>query len=235
MPILELAPGVFARADGLLFITSSRTLVAADLHLGYEECIGAALPLWSIAETARKLKVAIAKTQARELVLLGDIVHGTRMSEGASRCVISLLDHWRTLANVVAVAGNHEGRGRGRELLGHTVESVDRAGWHLTHGDIPGDKPSRLNPRRSIIGHVHPSVRLSPSMSAPAFVYSASLIALPAQTPFSPGLHVASREAQQAFSPWLAYGERARAVIVSRGRLLELGALEDVREAMRTR
>ena len=72
---MELAPGVFALPGRLLWLEGSRALVAADAHLGYEDVIGGALPLWSTSEIAATLCRTAAELGAREIVLLGDALH----------------------------------------------------------------------------------------------------------------------------------------------------------------
>ncbi|GAC1443552.1 MAG: hypothetical protein NVSMB59_08360 [Vulcanimicrobiaceae bacterium] len=123
-----LAPGVVALAPGLAWLPQTRTLVAADAHLAYEDVIGGTLPLWSTAEIVATLALVATRMDAREVVFLGDIVHGARMSEGAIRTVRDALDVVRALAMVTLVAGNHEGRSRAFAVLGATVESCERAG-----------------------------------------------------------------------------------------------------------
>ncbi|GAC1303602.1 MAG: hypothetical protein NVSMB21_02970 [Vulcanimicrobiaceae bacterium] len=105
-----LVPGVVALAPGLAWLPATRTLIAADAHLAYEDVIGGALPLWSTTEIAALLALVVARIGAREIVFLGDIVHGAMMSEGAMRRVRAALDLLRAAVDVTFVAGNHEGR-----------------------------------------------------------------------------------------------------------------------------
>ena len=76
-PEYEIVPGALALPHGLLFLQRTATLVAADVHLGYEDVIGGALPLWSTASIALVLAGAIERWNAREVVLLGYVVHST--------------------------------------------------------------------------------------------------------------------------------------------------------------
>jgi len=122
----ELAKGAFALGPGLLWLQSSRAIVAADTHLAYEDVIGGALPTWSTPEIAGLLLRAARRWDAREVIVLGDVIHGSRMSEGAARAVIGALDALRAEVTLTLVAGNHEGRTRGFEVLGETVESTER-------------------------------------------------------------------------------------------------------------
>ena len=195
-PAHELASGLVALPPGLLWIAATRTLVAADVHFGYEDVVGSSLPLWSTTALVSTLEIVAASMQAREIVLLGDVIHGSRMSEGAARAVAEGLAHLRGLHEVVPIAGNHEGRSRGASILGPTLESCERGGWLLVHGDRP-----RVGPR-TIVGHLHPSIHLGGGRSAPAFLAGAQLVVVPALTPYSPGLDVLAQSCTDALAPW---------------------------------
>lgn len=189
----RIAPGVLACAPGLAFIESSASVVAADAHFAYEDVVGATLPMWSTLEGIALLAAAAARTKAREIIILGDIVHGPLMTRSAARAVSAGLDSLRAIAAVTLVAGNHEGRTRALDVLGPTHDSVERAGWTLLHGDRP-----QFAGARSMIGHLHPSIHLGGSASAPVFLAAAKFIAIPALTPYSRGLNITSRECAAA-------------------------------------
>lgn len=224
---VRLAEGIDAVAPGLLWMRETRTLVAADAHLAYEDVIGGALPTWSTTDAIAVLERAAQEFGAREFLFLGDVIHGSRMSEGAAREVQSGLDRLRSLAGVTLVAGNHEGRTRGADVLGETVEYAERSGWLLVHGD----KPSCTG--RVIIGHLHPSVR-SNGTSAPAFLAGAGVIVVPALTPYSEGLDVCGDdcfEAVQAFG--VASRGQLQVVAATHERVYPLGSLSGLRQELR--
>lgn len=213
-PLVELADGVSAILPGVLWLHRSRAIVAADVHFGYEDAIGGALPAWSTVEIASSLASAARRMGAQEIVFLGDVIHGSRMSEGAARAVQSTLASLREVASLTLIAGNHEGRTRGVGILGQTVESVERDGWLLLHGDRP-------NPfARSIIGHLHPSLALDGRASAPAFLISRRLIVVPALTPYSSGLDVRSDACLRALHAWGITSRADLQVVAAAGDLL---------------
>lgn len=221
--VIELVPGVSAAAPGLLWLHRSRVIVAADVHLGYEDVIGGALPTWSIPEIVRTISAAVQSLGAQEIVLLGDVIHGSRMSEGAARAVRQGLERLRGMARLTLVAGNHEGRNRGVPLLGETVESVQRDGWMLLHGDKPGYS-------RSIIGHLHPSLPLGGGESAPAFLASQNLIVVPALTPYSAGLNVLSDACLRAIRTFgVASRQDVHVAAVTGDRVFPFGQLSQLR------
>ena len=195
---VSLGGGAHALPGGLLWIEPTASIVVADLHLGYEEAIGGALPLWSIDERLEMMERALVAREAHECILLGDVVHSVYLSEGAAAHVVAAMQRLRTICTLIVVAGNHEGRTRGTELLGDCVEEIERAGMLLAHGDRP-----RLSGARYVIGHLHPSIALGGEQSVSAFLAAPELIVLPAATPYSRGLNVLSRDCRSAIG---AYG-----------------------------
>ena len=201
----ELCEGVIALAGGLLWLARSRTIVAADAHFAYEDVIGGALPLWSTAEITQTLLIAARRMQAREIVFLGDVIHGSRMSDGAAAAVNDALDRLRKECIVTLVAGNHEGRTRGAAVLGETVDAIERDGWLLLHGD------EAVRAQRCIVGHLHPSLRMG-GTTIPVFLAAPHLVVVPALTPYSSGLNVLSRDCTAALR---RFGDTANAMVVA--------------------
>lgn len=217
--IVELLPGVSALSSGLLWLQRSRAIVAADAHLAYEDAIGAALPLWSTSEAFALLLDAIRMMRAREVILLGDAIHGSRLSEGAIRAVQRGLEDLRAAAQVSIVAGNHEGRSRGVAVLGETHESLVRDGWLMLHGDRPPSARALSEVKGTILGHLHPSLPLGGGRTAPAFLAGDRVIVVPALTPYSTGLSVFSDDCIRALKPFNAGGRRELHVVAATGEL----------------
>ncbi len=229
---VELVSGVSAVSPGLLWLHDSRALVAADVHLAYEDVIGGALPTWSTNELIATLLLAVRTMQAREIVLLGDIIHGSMMSEGAARAVRSGLDALRGAATLTLVAGNHEGRSRGAAVLGETVEAASRDGWLLLHGDRAPTGSQFAAHRGVVIGHLHPSVHAGGS-TAPAFLNGERIVVVPALTPYSGGLNVMSDECLAAIAPFNAGRPGDLCVTAVAGELLyPFGSLSELRRVM---
>lgn len=193
---LTIAPGVRGIAPGFAFIEATGSLVTADTHFGYEDAIGSALPAWSTDEMAAALLLAIRRSGAKELIILGDIVHAPRLSDGTSARVRRALDALRAECTLTLIEGNHEGRGRANAIVGETHDAIERDGWTLLHGDRP---PSSA---KVMIGHLHPSLPLAAGQTVPAFLASPRVIVVPALTPYSPGLSATSRECLNALRPF---------------------------------
>ena len=223
----ELAAGVVALAPGLAWLPATRTLVAADAHLAYEDVVGGALPLWSTTEIVATLALVAERLAAAEIVFLGDIVHGAQMSDGAMSAVRAGLDLLRGKAAVTLVAGNHEGRSRAFRVLGATVDDCERDGWLLVHGD----RPAALG-RRTIIGHLHPSLHMGGGANVPAFVASEMLVVVPALTPYSPGLDLLSRDFADAIGLWSVRRADAHVVAATPERVYPFGSLAGLRGAL---
>jgi uncharacterized protein len=220
-----LAEGVVALPEGLALLTASRVLLCADAHLGYEEVMGggAVLPLWSTGEIVQMLLRAAERTQAREIVFLGDAIHGTAMSEGAARAVGDALARLRACASVTVIAGNHEGRTRGTAILGPTLERCERDGWTLSHGDRP-----EHDDRRTIVGHLHPALHVG-GRGVPAFLACPRLVVVPAATPYARGLDVRSAAARDALASWGITRREVQVVAATGERVLPFGSLSALR------
>lgn len=226
--MVPLAPGISAVTPGLIWMHASRALLAADVHFAYEDVIGGTLPLWSTQELVGILAAAAQDLQASEIMLLGDVIHASRMSEGAARAVRAGLDSLRAIARLTLIAGNHEGRSRGAAVLGETVERAERDGWVLLHGD----RPSPFE--RSIIGHLHPSLALDRGISAPAFLAADRLLVMPALTPYSGGLDVLSDACLNALRTWGIQSRRDVQVVAAAGdSLYPFGTLSALRKWLR--
>ena len=231
-----LADGVLALPGGFAWLSASHVLVCADAHLGYEDVMGggAALPLWSTTEIVASIAVAARRHAAREIVFLGDAIHGANLSEGAARAVGAALDALRAQARVTIIAGNHEGRSRGVAVLGPTVESCERDGWTLAHGDRPEPRGSGL-PARTMIGHLHPSLHLGGEVTAPAFLGSSALVVVPALTPYSLGLDVTGDACLAALAPWGVQRRDLTVVAATAERVFPFGALSALRGTLHVR
>jgi metallophosphoesterase superfamily enzyme len=225
-----LADGVVALAHGFAFLPASRVLICADAHFGYEDVMGggSSLPLWSTAEIGATIALVAQRVAAREIVFLGDAIHGSRMSAGAARIVGDAFDALRAFATVTFIAGNHEGRTRGAAILGATVESCERDGWLLLHGDKPGPLGTR-----AIIGHLHPSIHLGGGTSSPAFLAGDRLVVVPALTPYSTGLDVLGDACIEALAPWNVTRRDLHVVGASPERVYPFGTLSRLRGALR--
>jgi len=224
----ELVAGIVALPSGAAWMPASRTLIVADAHLGYEDVVGGALPLWSTSEIFALLTLLARRLDAQEIVFLGDIVHAAQMSEGAARVVGCGLEALRAEARLTLIAGNHEGRTRGSAILGETVDAIERDGFLLVHGD----RPSPLG-TPTVIGHLHPSLRLAGGHTVPAFVGTPRLVVLPAMTPYSSGLDVCSDAFAGAVGLRGVDADDADVVAACADRLFPFGRIGPLKDLLR--
>jgi metallophosphoesterase superfamily enzyme len=149
------------------------------------------------------------------------------MSEGAARRAKDALDLLRSQCALTLIAGNHEGRMRGIDVLGETEEAIERDGWILVHGDRHVTAP------RVIVGHLHPSLPLGGGTHVAAFVAHPNLIVVPALTPYSSGLNVLSPECTQALKLWIRTTGDCTIVASTADRVYPFGCLGALRAVLR--
>lgn len=186
--------------DRALHWPARRRLLIADLHLGKADVFrhaGIGLPSGGTAHDLARLDVLLASSQANELWILGDVLHGAALP---SRWRDSW-EYWRArhpLLRVVALTGNHDRAlvkaGLDIELAGTVVEDGPFA---LRHDPEP-------HPRLHVLcGHVHPLAGL-PGLRRrwPAFWLRDRILLLPAFSEFTAGV-----------VPTLSAGERLVACV----------------------
>lgn len=161
---MEIAKGVGIKDLGLLI---DRSLVIADVHMGYEEALnkeGVLVPRFQYGETVKRLEKIMKNLEIDEAIINGDLKHefGT-ISDTEWRNTLDLIDFLlRYCKKVVLLRGNHDtilgpiARKRNLEVKKYHVVKEN----YICHGDkIPKD----LNFHRCkniIIGHEHPAVGL---------------------------------------------------------------------------
>ena len=207
---LELEPGLWLDAAGAVWLPGDRILAAADLHLGYawtHRHGGNLLPLTAPDDTAARLLDLVERYEPRELVLLGDIVHGTTPLEPMKEVLCGFFDQLSARVPLRFITGNHDAQlPKLLQACGLPSETARelRAGPHLLrHGDgmkaeMAAAQLAAVRDRagRLIIGHEHPAIHLSDGVATSAkcrcFVFSKHLLILPAFSAWSSGTNVRS-------------------------------------------
>jgi hypothetical protein len=231
---VEIIPGVRASNDRCLVLDEGPTVVIGDLHLGYERALegeGIYLPRINTGSIRDSLNRIICRYEPKRIVLLGDIKHDFARAPYECRTEVTRIIRMLTeAAEVIVVRGNHDNflqnilSDIGIELL----DFVDIAGFRLEHGHIDSGK------RPVIIGHEHPSVRISGAMSGSlklqCFLYleDPGVLVIPPFSPFSSGNDVSSESFMSAacrnadMDTSIVYG-------VSDIGMMKLGCLSDIR------
>jgi uncharacterized protein len=176
-------------ADRALHLPERRAVLVADLHWGKAAAFRAArvpVPTGTTASDLARLSRVLAHTQARELIVLGDLLHARA---GRHEDTLSTIRHWRDAhaeLSVRLVRGNHDAHaGDPPTTLG--IECID-APWVLgpfacAHHPEPSDAGYVL------AGHLHPHVALGgrgrQHLRLPCFAFGASVGILPAFAEFT--------------------------------------------------
>jgi len=215
---LEWKPGLWLDARRGLWIAESRTLVVADLHLGYvwaHRFEGQLMPLGAKEDATERLLELIDIYQPREVVLLGDIVHRVIPAPALREALTRFAEEIGARAELRIVLGNHDAHLPALlehcGLTLHTVRKL-RIGPHLlTHGDGPDDDErvasafQAASPNgRVIIGHEHPAITLSGGpaswVKCPCFLASPEVLVLPAFSQWAAGSPVRDGNFLSAFA-----------------------------------
>jgi DNA ligase-associated metallophosphoesterase len=174
-----------------LYWPAQRRLLIADLHLGKGDAFrhgGIALPRGGTAHDLDRLSAVVARTGARSLWVLGDLLHGA-LTDTAWRADWEAWRHRHAALDIVALAGNHD-RALARAGLALTV-----AGPHHDEGPFRfcHDPAHAVPGRHTVCGHLHP-VAQWPGVPRrwPLFWLQPDLSVLPAFSAFTGGLKVAA-------------------------------------------
>jgi DNA ligase-associated metallophosphoesterase len=147
--------------SGALFLPADNTLLVADAHFGKAVSfrrLGVPVPRGTTSENVARLDAAIAETQARRLVFLGDFLHSARSHAPAT---LDVLHAWRERHRQVAVTlvrGNHDDRaGDPPSSLGFEVvdEPLRLGAFALCH------HPRPVAGAYVLAGHWHPCIHLA--------------------------------------------------------------------------
>jgi DNA ligase-associated metallophosphoesterase len=212
--IIEIA-GAAAVLDpaGALWLSESRTVVVADLHLEKSSSFarrGMLLPPYDTGATLALLAQLIGRRDPAEVICLGDSFHDAggfgRLGE-ADRMRLASLQRGR---NWLWITGNHD-RSLPPAIGGDIGAEFASGGLVFRHEPRPGASPGE------IAGHLHPSAKVcgrGRAVRCRAFATDGLRLVLPAFGVLAGGLNVLDR----AFAPLFAAGA-ARAVLIGDGRL----------------
>ena len=182
-------PSLSLLADGVVFLTSTATLIVADVHLGKSAAFRAnGLPIPegdNARDLARLLEIA-RKHQATHLVIAGDFFHAP--SGITPELVEALEDFLREIAiTVTLVIGNHDLRIRNLPTsLNRVHHLVLEENIHITH-----DPANATSAHLHLAGHWHPVVKIPDgkrtSLRMPCFLLRENTLVLPAFGSFTGG------------------------------------------------
>src|SRR5687768_10461984 len=162
-PLLTVAPGLALSGHGGAWLPASRTLVVADVHVGYARAArrrGGWLPdVERGADAAVRLLDAVRDLGARHVVIAGDLRHSTRDVDDAELAeVADFLARVAAAAAVTIVPGNHD-RG-GAAAYAAAGAAIARAPLDLGDAHVAHEPPAAPPAVWTICGHLHPAVEL---------------------------------------------------------------------------
>jgi uncharacterized protein len=199
---VQLAPGLVADVRRALWLEEERTLVVADLHLGYAWAHrhgGQLLPLSVEEDTADRLAELQRDYRPREIILLGDVVHRTVPVPALESILRDVIQRLSLDSAVTVVRGNHDGQlDQLLVKVGSLVKVIaeSRIGKYLL---IHGDQPAELQQQEFVImGHEHPAFWLDDGVASgakcPCFLMSENVLVLPAFSRWAAGTEVGRQE-----------------------------------------
>lgn len=224
----QIAPGLAADSRRALWLETERTLVVADVHLGYAWAHrhgGQLLPLSAGEDSTERLLELQRDFRPREIVLLGDLVHRAVPVPELERELHELVTRLGSGSLLTFLRGNHDQQIE--MLLAGTAPQLQpkleaRVGPHLlVHGDA--DVSASRPPGRIIMGHEHPVLTLDDAVASaarcPCFLVSETVVVLPAFSPWSAGSPI---NHGQFMSPIARRTEFSEAVAIVGERLLRV-------------
>lgn len=185
-----------------VFHPASATVFVADVHLGKAatfRALGVPVPTGTTTRTLERLDALIARTAARSLVVLGDLLHGPFSRTPG---VFDALSQWRArhaALEVTLVRGNHDDRsGDPPESCGIAVVDPGHgvAGLTLLH------EPGPASGGFWLAGHLHPVARIgtrADSLRLACFWLQTGGLVLPAFGEFTGGWPVRPAPGERLF------------------------------------
>ena len=171
-------------AERAAFWERTRTLLVADPHFGKAAAFRAAgvpVPRGTTTGSLERLDAALAHTNARRIVLLGDFLHAREGREAETTRVVREWRSGHASIDMLLVRGNHDARAGdpGPEFDIACVDGPIVDGpFVFTH------KPAVSDAGYVICGHVHPGARLTgpgrESAWLPCFWFGSRKAVLPA-------------------------------------------------------
>lgn len=203
--------GVVLYPEGGVLLTDENVLVIADLHLGCEAALeyqGMSIPRVQTEKIEHGISRLLDATEPRRVVVAGDLKHNfSRNLTQEWQDVWSFVRRLSWRLDLEVVKGNHD------NYLGIILREYGiplRQETHASGARIVHGHDGRLTDDFTIMGHLHPSLRLRDgagvSVKDPCFLYSDALgvLVLPALSIVSPGTDVIGGRCSDTMSPLLS-------------------------------
>ncbi len=225
-----------AHSSGALSIPTSKTVIIADLHLGYSWAQRRRGELGPLADsrTREKLFRVLDELRSERIVFLGDVVHAPRPCQPEREWIEQTLTQLNQRAELIAVRGNHD-RAFAREfahLPVRMMESWSEENVFAVHGD---QLPHNVAQEQTlVVGHLHPSIPVKDAAGAgqrlAVFLATDRCIVMPAFSPFARGYDLTAGVPAE-LAPHFGAGD-IQAYAASGTRVVQLGPLQRALERM---
>ena len=152
---------VYLLSERALYWPGASTLVVADLHWGKAatfRSVGIPIPIGTTSDDLARLDSALQRTQARRMVVLGDLFHA-KAGRVASN-TLAELRRWRSLAGnfeILLVRGNHD-RHAGDPPGDLHINCVNAPAYVPPF--VFRHEPAGSTDAYGLAGHVHPGLTL---------------------------------------------------------------------------
>ena len=213
MPALvDVAPGVALSGHAGAWLAASRTLVVADVHVGYARAArrrGGWLPdVERGVDAAARVLDAVRALDARRVVVAGDLRHSTRDVDPAEMAeVADFLGRVGAACEVAVVPGNHDRRGDDAYAAAGALVAAPP----LDLGDVlvAHEPPAAAPARWTVCGHLHPAVEVRDETGAgaryPCALVGPRVVVLPAFGRWAGGVAGARLRRSLFVAEWRAY------------------------------
>lgn len=239
----RVAPGLEILPGGAALLTDENVLVVADMHLGVEATLeyqGLSIPRVQMKKIEEYMTRTIRRISPSKVIVAGDLKHNF------SRNLVQEWDDILRFVKVLSgetrlevVKGNHDNY-LGSILREYGIplrNEVTISGTRILHGHS-----GTFDDRPTIIGHIHPSLRLRDSIGASlkdrCFLYDKvrRVLVLPALSLVAYGTDVVGQPSVDRMSPLLSEGGLSEFVpIMFSGKkplkFPEVGRMREMREA----
>lgn len=230
----------------LAYIKSIDSIIASDLHLGYEGVAarsGVFMPNVNLKRIISTLSDAIASTGAARIIITGDIKNEFSNVEDPE--FNELYDFVRfardNKISLTLIKGNHDNfveRYKVPFKLPILREMAQIGGFVFVHGDKKIESVPE-NTTMLIMGHEHPSIGVTNSIGKRerlrCFLFGkygdTPLLVLPAMNYFARGTEINATPKSALLSPILKHAriDKMRAIAIGYGSTLDFGTISELR------
>lgn len=196
-------------AEGAVFLRHTRTLVAADIHLGKSAAFrnrGLPVPEGDSPRDLDRLLDLKQRLDAAEVIIAGDLFHSpggiTPELEGQLRDFLTNLK-----VPLLLAAGNHDVKLRVLPCDLVPQPFIDRGHIRILHDaeEMMAHETREAHERLHIAGHLHPVVRVREgprgSLRLPCFLLHRNILILPAFGGFTGGSMIQPKSSDRVFVP----------------------------------